>query len=170
MSWRDPADLAKHGGFLWIKGNPGTGKSALMKFLFEEAKSKAKGDPSRIMLSFFFLARGTVEEKSTTGLYRSLLHQLFEKAPDSPGCLEWMTSDGARNIQANGWHKEALKQTFRHAIRRLGNRSLTIFVDALDECEDSQAKDMVFFFEDLCDLAQGTQVRLSKYTSFTFSG
>jgi hypothetical protein len=132
-----------------------------MKFLFEEAKSKAKGDPSQIMLSFFFLARGTVEEKSTTGLYRSLLHQLFEKAAELQDSLEWMTADGARGIQANGWKEEALKHTFRHAITKLGSRSLIIFVDALDECDDSQAKDMVFFFEELCDLAQEMQVRLS---------
>ena len=159
--WRDPAKQPEHGGFLWIKGHPGTGKSTLMKFLFEDAKSKMKGVPSQIMLSFFFLARGTPEEKSTTGLYRSLLHQLFQKAADLQNSLEWMTVDGARGIQANGWHKEALKRTFLHAIPKLGSRSLTIFVDALDECEDSQAKDMVFFFEELCDRAQETQVRLS---------
>ena len=161
ISWRDPAEHPKHGGFLWIRGHPGTGKSTLMKFLFENAKSKTKAVPSQIMLSFFFLARGDLEEKSTTGLYRSLLHQLFQKAPDLQDSMEWMTVDGARGIQANGWHEEALKQTFLHAIPRLGSRELTIFVDALDECEDSQARDMVFFFEQLCDEAQEKKIRLS---------
>ena len=70
----DVAQQADHVGFFWIQGNPGTGKSTLMKLLFEVAELNAKDDPSQIMLSFFFLARGTVEEKSTTGLYRSLLH------------------------------------------------------------------------------------------------
>jgi hypothetical protein len=45
-----------------------------MKLLFEETKLNAKGDPSQITLLFFFLARGTIEERSTIGLYRSLLH------------------------------------------------------------------------------------------------
>jgi hypothetical protein len=91
-----------------------------MKLLFEEAKLNAKGDPSQITLSFFFLARGTIEEKSTTGLYRSLLHQLFEKALELRDSLEWMTADGARVIQRNGWHEEALKQTLRMLFRSLG--------------------------------------------------
>ncbi|KAH6854879.1 hypothetical protein B0I37DRAFT_395223 [Chaetomium sp. MPI-CAGE-AT-0009] len=164
-AWRDPTQQLGHGGFLWIRGHPGTGKSTLMKLLFEEVKRDAKlspsGNNSPITLSFFFLARGTLEEKSTVGLYRSLLHQLFEEAEDLQDSLEEaLTTNGARNIQANGWHEEALKQTFSHAIQKLGDRPLTIFVDALDECDDDQARDMVCFFEDLCELAQDKQVQL----------
>ncbi|TVY13284.1 Vegetative incompatibility protein HET-E-1, partial [Lachnellula arida] len=160
ISWHDVAQQADHGGFLWIKGNPGTGKSTLMKFLFEASKLNAKNDPSQITLSFFFLARGTAEERSTMGLYRSLLHQLFEEAADLKNSLEWMTSDGARSIQRNGWNEEALKQTFTHSIQKLGNRSLTIFVDALDECDQNQATGMVSFFEELCDRAREAEVHL----------
>ncbi|KAK3347052.1 ankyrin repeat-containing domain protein [Lasiosphaeria hispida] len=159
-SWRDAAQRGNHGGFLWIKGNPGTGKSTLIKLLFEEAKRGTGGSSSRIVLSFFFLARGTAEEKSTTGLYRSLLHQLFNRAADLKDSVEWMTSDGAKGIQATGWHEEALKQTLAEAIRRLGARSLTIFVDALDECDDSQAEGMVSFCEELCAIAQAIGVQL----------
>jgi ABC-type ATPase involved in cell division len=77
-----------HGGFLWIKGNPGTGKSTLMKLLFEKAKVNTKGDFLQITLSFFFLIQGTVKEKSITGLYHSLLYQIFEKAIDLRDSLE----------------------------------------------------------------------------------
>ncbi len=169
ISWRNPDKQPGHGSFLWIKGNPGTGKSTLMKFLFENVKSETKGDPSQITLSFFFLARGVLEEKSTSGLYRSLLHQLFQRIPDLQDSLEWMTADGARGIQTNGWNEQALKQTFRHALPELESRALTIFVDALDECDDTQARDMVSFFEELCDVAQGSEVRLSRYFGVTSS-
>jgi ankyrin repeat protein len=131
-----------------------------MKLLFEEARLNTKGDSSRITLSFFFLARGTVEEKSTTGLYRSLLHQLFEKAVELRDGLEWLTADGAKVIERNGWGEEALKQTLTHAVHKLGSRSLTIFVDALDECDKNQAANMICFFEELCDRAREAQVRL----------
>ncbi|KAN0120109.1 hypothetical protein V8E51_002317 [Hyaloscypha variabilis] len=159
-SWHDVAQQPDHGGFLWIKGNPGTGKSTLMKLLFEEAKLNAKGNSSKMTLSFFFHARGTVEEKSTTGLYRSLLHQLFEKAVELRDSLEWLTADGARVIGRNGWHEEALKQTLTHTVQKLGSRPLTIFVDALDECDKNQAAGMVCFFEELCDRAREAQIRL----------
>ncbi|KAH8128466.1 hypothetical protein LI328DRAFT_141020 [Trichoderma asperelloides] len=154
ISWHNEAQQPDHDGLLWIKGNPGTGKSTLMKFLFEEAKLGANGDPSQIILSFFFLARGTEDEKSTKGLYRSLLHQLFQKTPETKDSLEWMTADGAKTIQRNRWQEESLKQTLTHAVQKLGSRSLTIFVDALDECNQDQVADMVSFFEELCDSAR----------------
>ncbi|XMA14557.1 hypothetical protein WAI453_007348 [Rhynchosporium graminicola] len=160
ISWNDTDQRQDHGGFLWIKGHPSTGKSTLMKLLFEETKLNIKHDPSRIILSFFFLARGTIEEKSITGLYRSLLHQLFAKQVDLRETLEWMTNDGAKSVQRNGWSEETLKQTMVHAIEKLGSRSLTIFVDALDECDTTQTANMVAFFEELCDLAEDSQVRL----------
>ncbi|KAK2609803.1 hypothetical protein N8I77_003283 [Diaporthe amygdali] len=161
-SWQNVAQLPNHGGFLWIKGHPGTGKSTLMKYLFEEAKINAKDDDSQLTLSFFFLARGTTEEKRTTGLYRSLLHQLFELASDLQDSLRWMTVNGAKTIQEHGWTEEALQQTLKHAIPKLEHRSLTIFVDALDECDENKAGDMVFFFEELCVCAAeaGVQVQI----------
>ncbi|KAH8600460.1 hypothetical protein B0O99DRAFT_326524 [Bisporella sp. PMI_857] len=160
ISWHDAAQQSDHGGFLWIKGNPGTGKSTLMKLLFEEEKLYPKSHSSQITLSFFFLARGTIEEKSTIGLYRSLLHQLLERAPDLSDCLDWMTANGARGIKRSGWHEQALKQTLAKAIQKLKSRPLTIFADALDECDKSKAAGMVSFFEELCDIAKANQTCL----------
>ncbi|KAM3065727.1 hypothetical protein ACMFMG_010047 [Clarireedia jacksonii] len=160
LSWNDRMQDSEHGGFLWIKGNPGTGKSTLMKLLYDDARQKARGNASQITISFFFLARGTEEEKSVAGLYRSLLHQLFERAPELKERLDWMTSDGARVIERTGWHEQALKQTLTHAVPSLGSRSLTVFVDALDECEKDEVADMVSFFEGLCDCARNSEVRL----------
>ncbi|KAL8378532.1 hypothetical protein RB599_008374 [Gaeumannomyces hyphopodioides] len=159
-SWHDSEHQQEHGGFLWIKGNPGTGKSTLMKLLFEEAKLGAKGDPFCITLSFFFLARGAIEERSTTGLYRSLLYQLLEKALDVRDCLEWLTDSGARVIHRAGWDDEALKTTLRRAVRSLREKAITIFVDALDECDQTQVNDMVCFFEELCEHVRETHVEL----------
>ncbi|EHK41000.1 hypothetical protein TRIATDRAFT_227281, partial [Trichoderma atroviride IMI 206040] len=160
ISWHDVAQQPDHGGLLWIKGNPGTGKSTLMKFLFEEAKSSANGASPQIILSFFFLARGTDDEKSTTGLYRSLLHQLFQRIPETEDSLGWMTADGAKTVQRNGWQDASLKQTLAHAVQHLGSRSLTIFVDALDECNQDQVADMVSFFEELCSSSREKQTLL----------
>ncbi|TGO41611.1 hypothetical protein BHYA_0019g00420 [Botrytis hyacinthi] len=160
LSWNDVSKRQDHEGFLWIKGNPGTGKSTLMKLLFEEAKLKTTGDSFKITSSFFFLARGTIEERTTTGLYRSLLHQLFEKMIELRDSLEWITADGARGIERNGWSEAALKQTLKHAVAKLGSMSLMIFVDALDECDQKQASGMVSFFEELCELAEVSQVNL----------
>ena len=71
-----------------------------------------------------------------------------------------MTVDSARAVQRSGWHEETLKQTLTHAIKKLRSRPLTIFIDALDECDDSQVTSMVGFFEELCDIAREAQVQL----------
>jgi len=160
-SWCNPAKLTEHGGILWVRGNPGTGKSILMNFLFKNACEEAKLNPLQIVLSFFFFAQGEVEEKSSTGLYRSLLYQLFHFEPDIiDESLMWM-GDGAQSILTQGWQLVPLQQTLVEAIKRLGGRSLTVFIDALDECMHNEIHPMIrFFTSKLCPTAQSNNVSL----------
>jgi hypothetical protein len=48
-------------GVLWIKGNPGAGKSTLMKHMLKHCKGAC---PESIILAYFFHARGEVLEKT----------------------------------------------------------------------------------------------------------
>ncbi|KAF2820926.1 HET-domain-containing protein [Ophiobolus disseminans] len=159
-AWISAENLHDHHGFLWIKGKPGAGKSILMKFLDSKAKTSAKSDTDALVVAFFFNARGDYFEKSTTGLYRSLLWQLFEKAEDLQEVLDEFDTNARRIIQRKGWQIEILKQTFARAVERLGRRSLQIFVDALDECDDKHVVDMISFLEDIGERAVEDNVRL----------
>jgi hypothetical protein len=103
--------LSEHHGFLWVKGKPGAGKSILMKFLFSNAKESAKANPNVMVISFFFNARGDHLEKSTIGLYRSLLFQILKKAPDLRGVLDGLGHNAHRLIEDYGWQIETLKGT-----------------------------------------------------------
>lgn len=76
IDWLDPKKLDRHDGFLWIKGKPGAGKSTLMKSALGHAK-KTMNDT--VIIFFFFNARGHELERSTIGMYRSLLLQLLER-------------------------------------------------------------------------------------------
>jgi len=49
-----------------------------MKFALANARKKIN---NKIIISFFFNAQGDELEKSTTGIYRSLLLQLLEQLP-----------------------------------------------------------------------------------------
>jgi ankyrin repeat protein len=159
-AWTSAENLHDHHGFLWIKGKPGAGKSILMKFLDSKAKESAKSSTDVLVASFFFNARGDYLEKSTTGLYRSLLWQLFEKAEDLQEILDEFDTNAIRIIQRKGWQLEILKQTLTRAVECLGCRSLQIFVDALDECDDRDVMDMVSFLEDIGERAVEVNVRL----------
>ncbi|KAH7131254.1 hypothetical protein EDB81DRAFT_623713, partial [Dactylonectria macrodidyma] len=149
VDWLNPSLLVQHHGFLWIKGKPGAGKSTLMKFALANARRTMK---NKIIINFFFNARGDDLEKSTIGMYRSLLLQLLTQLPalksvfDSLGPVQ--SSRGCPN-----WNLELLKTLFETAIQRLGNTPLVCFINALDECDESQIREMVSFWGHLGELA-----------------
>ncbi|KAG9255473.1 uncharacterized protein F5Z01DRAFT_653179 [Emericellopsis atlantica] len=146
-AWLDVTQLPKHRGFLWIRGKPGAGKSTIMKFAFSNFKPP---DGKRgISLSFFFNARGTYLQKSVVGMYRSLLYRLLQKSMGLPMNLEQLHDIGPR--QTERLALVTLKDIFRTAVLSLGKRSLTCFIDALDESDEQQIIEMVQYFEDLAD-------------------
>ncbi|KAK1827847.1 hypothetical protein QBC39DRAFT_360663 [Podospora conica] len=144
LDWCDPGKLAQHNGFLWIKGKPGAGKSTLMKFALTHTRQNATG---QIILSFFFNARGDDLEKSTSGLFRSLLVQLLEQLPSIK--IRSSTLDSPMWKSRHGWTLESLKSLFEEAVLNLQDATIICFVDALDECDDAQVREMVSFFEGL---------------------
>ncbi|KAF2195876.1 hypothetical protein K469DRAFT_616754, partial [Zopfia rhizophila CBS 207.26] len=156
LDWLDISKLSEHHGFLWIKGKPGTGKSTLMKFALNSARKTMKDS---ILLSFFFNARGEDIEKSTIGTYRSLLLQLLERLPALQsvfGSLGLSTSSFNTDYQ---WNVESLKTLVEQAIRALWEYSVVCFIDALDECEEEQIRDMIQFFEHIGELAVSNGIR-----------
>ncbi|RSM17104.1 hypothetical protein CDV31_003997 [Fusarium ambrosium] len=81
FEWYDLAQWLRSGSRMyWISGKAGSGKSTLMKYLFDEPKTKAllshwASDCS--LGSFFFWYAGNTEQKSLRGLMRAILHQLL---------------------------------------------------------------------------------------------
>ena len=143
--WRDPDAITEHHGCLWIKGKPGAGKSTIMKGLLRHAKETYPNDK---IVSFFFNARGTPLERSTEGMYRSILHQM---ASNVPSLLFDLDSETMEFHAAQGWPLELLKDMCREAVQHLtGETRVTVFIDALDEGDvEDDVRDMVNFIEEL---------------------
>ncbi|KAH9904225.1 heterokaryon incompatibility protein-domain-containing protein [Xylariomycetidae sp. FL2044] len=152
-SWLSYEELAKHQGFLWIKGKPGTGKSTLMKFLFSCAEADIGEKSDSFVIPFFFNARGSEPERTVTGCYRSLLVKLFERNPSLLEALDLLGDQAETVISRKGWQLEPLKQVLSSVIGNLTEVPLYFFIDALDECDDDELADMVCFLEDLCSRA-----------------
>ncbi|KAF1957575.1 hypothetical protein CC80DRAFT_411018, partial [Byssothecium circinans] len=150
IDWLNTTKLSEHHGFLWIKGKPGTGKSTLMKFALANARKLMK---DRTVISFFFNARGEDMEKSTIGTYRSLLLQLLERHP-ALQCVFDSAGLSSSSIRPDyEWGIESLKSLLEQAIQNLGQSSVVCFIDALDECEEEQVRDMIQFFEHVGELS-----------------
>jgi hypothetical protein len=145
LDWLDPKKIGKHGGFLWIKGKPGTGKSTIMKYVVTNARTEMK---DRVIISFFFNARGDNLEKSTIGMYRSLIVQLLERLPFLQEVISSLGS-AIRYDKGHQWGVESLKDLFYQTIQRISSASVLCFIDALDECNEDEIRDMISFFENV---------------------
>ncbi|KDE76767.1 ankyrin repeat protein [Aspergillus oryzae 100-8] len=145
--WLDRSKVIEHNGFLWIKGKPGAGKSTLMKFALDNARRVLKGK-NNIIIAFFFNARGDKLERSTLGMYRSLLLQLLERLPELQDVLESLElTTSTQAGRPHKWVMESLKELFEQAVQRLGQHRLICFIDALDECAEDEIRDMISFLQ-----------------------
>ena len=144
QDWLDVAKISTHHGLFWIKGKPGSGKSTLLKFAVQNVRKVMR---SAVVIWFFFNARGEDLEKSTLGMYRSLLSQLLRALPDIQEILDHFTP--VQDGDSIRWHIEHLRSLFAAAVQRLGERHLICFIDALDESDEDQIRDLVAFLEEL---------------------
>lgn len=147
LEWLDPDKTSSHNGLIWIKGNPGSGKSTMMRYAFRTTEKQL---PDSVVLSYFFHARGVELERSIRGMYRVLLYQIMEKLPRLECILETLQSSYRR---LHDLKLEMLKEALRLVLQHLGTQPLICFIDALDECNDEEIQDMVNFFEELGGLA-----------------
>ncbi|KAH7031568.1 ankyrin repeat-containing domain protein [Microdochium trichocladiopsis] len=147
--WRDPASLPKHNGVLWIKGKPGAGKSTLMKHAYRRYKNDIFQD--HLILSHFFNARGETLEKTPLGLLRSMVYQLIESDHGLyelfvPKLREKQRTSLDGHFQ---WQTSELKGFIRSITEQSQSRPLLLHIDALDECDESEVRDVVGFLESL---------------------
>jgi hypothetical protein len=156
LTWLDDRQFEQHHGLLWLKGKPGSGKSTLMKFIFGHAREQKLAD---IHISFFFNARGSDTEKSTEGMYRHLLFRLLTDLPETQQALDDFRVDELPKKPKFVWHINFLERVLMAAIVRLKQRRLWIYVDALDEGNEDQVRDMVTFFTS-CLETPGTKMRV----------
>ncbi|KAK0790679.1 hypothetical protein LTR59_009173 [Friedmanniomyces endolithicus] len=159
VTWNDRESPSLHKGMLWIVGKPGAGKPTLMKFAHSHAvKSRVEEET---VLSFFFNARGNDLEKTTLGMYRSLLFQLLKGVPGLQIVLDAVDANTTTGTDSSQWMLNTLQNLLSIATRRLGQGQLRLFIDALDECDEQQIRDMVEFFGDLAEDDPENQSRIS---------
>ena len=155
QQWQSTEGLESFNGVFWIKGKPGVGKSTLMKHLLLHLEKGGK----YLIAAHFFNARGDALEKSCLGMLRSLVYQLLKL--DSKGLL-WRRFRGIyeEKVMVNGrriveWTKDDLEDfLLRHIPSCELSRPLLILVDALDECNEKEVRDMVEFLENLSHKAR----------------
>jgi ankyrin repeat protein len=154
--WQNSELRHMHRGIFFMKGKPGAGKSTLMKSACRYASEVLE----EVTISHFFDASGSRLQRSAEGMCRSLLCQLLTTLP--PLCLKLPGVLGNSSYKL-GWPLELLEELLRKAVLGLGSTQVTCYVDALDECDKAEDRELVVeFLEELSDLAaqQGVGLRI----------
>jgi len=77
--------LSEQDGIYWISGKAGSGKSTLVKFLASDPRTHQLLHQWRTgnvhIIQCFFWYAGTLMQKSTEGLIRTILHQILQACP-----------------------------------------------------------------------------------------
>ncbi|KAL2884623.1 Vegetative incompatibility protein HET-E-1 [Ceratocystis lukuohia] len=115
---------------LWIKGDPGKGKTMLLCGIIKELES----DPSMSPYYFFCQATGGDRLSTATSVLRSLIHQLARRNPQLMEHVrknyDYMGKTVFQND--NAWYE--LRKIATAVLNDLSLRNAILIVDALDEC------------------------------------
>lgn len=137
-------------GIYWVSGKAASGKSTLMKFLFNDYRAgqllgEWAGDMNLKMGSFFLWNVGMEEQKSQAGLARALLYHVLHANPSMiqavlPGLwreVEKRSASSSSPALPSSPSKEEVRQAFEllqgYSIDRI---KYCLFVDGLDELAD----------------------------------
>lgn len=155
-SWERRDDVQKNHGMVWLKGVPGSGKSTIMKEIVGHA-IKDTNQP-RIVARVYFNARGSVLEHTYLGMLRSILVQLLQQSNSfqSPIIDHYVAAKPTDRSEWIPGVDELRELTRRCLIDTDYQARITICVDALDECDENQARETASFLREITDAAFGT--------------
>ena len=139
-------------GLYWVTGKAGSGKSTLMRYLYDDTRTREclahwAAPYSPTIVSCFFWNPGTPIQKSLTGLLRSLLHGILCQRPDLmriASSWRWQSYDlGETNLSP--WTNRELLDAFRTTLESSKDTArFCVFVDGLDEFDgDDKARSEV---------------------------
>ena len=159
--WRDTSKVTDHHGFLWIKGKPGCGKSTIMKTALKRAQ-KERPHSSITIVSYFFNARAPGSlEKSSLGMYRSLVHQLLTAIPDIQNSFTIYFLGKVSNMEVDEWTVVELQGYILSILENLKDHSLAVYIDALDEGEENDIRNMIQFLEEVSQVSISNGISVS---------
>jgi hypothetical protein len=167
LPWSNLSEWLKTGrGVYWVGGKAGSGKSTLMKHIFDSGRTREylkawAGHTPLCLASFFFWNSGLAVQKSQVGYLRALLFQILSKYPDLiPLVLpELWTTLYSQSVQERGidhnsppiWPLKQLMGTFKVIVRQ---KSIPIkicfLIDGLDEF-DGDHDEMATLFKEITD-------------------
>jgi hypothetical protein len=133
-----------HGRLLWIKGNPGKGKTMLLCGIIDELQ---KALPKAALIAYFFCQATDLRINNATAVLRGLLYMLVSQQTSLITHIRKKYDHVGKALfeDANAW--VALTEIFSDMLPDLQLSTTYLIVDALDECVVDLPKLLSFIAE-----------------------
>lgn len=116
---------------LWIKGDPGKGKTMLLCGIIDELGSQ---HDEETLVSYFFCQATDSRINSATAVLRGLIYMAIKQQPLLISHIQEKYKDGGKTLfqDINAW--TALSEIFSNILNDTSLKQVIIIIDALDEC------------------------------------
>ena len=163
----------QEGGIYWINGKAGSGKSTLMRYIYDHKKTAEQlqswaGVAPLTTAGFFFWTSGSLEQRSQIGLLRYLLFQVLQKHQDLiqntfpevwTHYIGMSTHERIKNPVS--WSLQQLMKGLRSFLQHaLGKTKIALFIDGLDEF-DGKHEEIIDLFRSVATMSLNVKVCLS---------
>jgi hypothetical protein len=127
QQWQQDA----HSPLLWVKGNPGKGKTMLLCGIIDELEKTAA---STVSVSYFLCQATDSRINTATAVLRGLLYMLLSQQPSLLSHIHIKHNKAGKTLfeDANAWI--ALTEIFVDVLQDARLRTTYLIIDALDEC------------------------------------
>ncbi|KAH8819814.1 hypothetical protein F5884DRAFT_865459 [Xylogone sp. PMI_703] len=135
------------GQLLWIRGDPGKGKTMLLCGIVNELnKSKSQVDS----LSYFFCQATDTRLNSATAVLRGLVYLLVKQRPSLVSHIQKKYNDSGKALfeDVNAWI--AITDVLKSILRDPSLKNICLIIDALDECVTGLPQLLGFIAEESC--------------------
>jgi hypothetical protein len=123
----------KQNALLWVKGDPGKGKTMLLCGMINEL---SKAESNRSLISYFFCQATDPRINTATAVLRGLIYMLIDQQPSLEVHLRKKYDQMDKKVfeDANAWF--ALSEMFIRILQDPRLPMTYLFIDALDECKE----------------------------------
>ena len=133
QQWRDD----KQSRILWIKGDPGKGKTMLISGILDELSpsTKLRDIEATTLLSYFFCQATDDRINNASAALRSLIYLLIDQQPLLISHVRKKYDHAGKALfeDPNAW--VALSEIFTSILQDPSLKSIYVIIDALDECK-----------------------------------
>jgi hypothetical protein len=128
--WRDHSESR----LLWIKGDPGKGKTMLLCGIINELDRDGPTDVCHRNVAYFFCQATDSRINNATAVLRGLIYLLLDQQPSLLSHVQSEYDRAGETLfqDANTW--DALSRIFANILRDPNLRTTYFLIDALDEC------------------------------------